>query len=86
MSGFFPEDHFKRADYMSTVRDYLEFYTDDDDDEDDDEEDYYSESEMISIAFLARWQGESFSRRRDSMNLGGFFEEYSSLLKKARTG
>ena len=67
------------ADYMSTVRDYLEFY--DDDEDDDEEDDYYSESEIIE-AFLESGK-ESFSKE-ELDELGGFFEEYSSLQKKSQ--
>lgn len=69
------------ADYMSTVRDYLEFYDDDDDDDDDEDEEEYSESEIISAMLDAG--KESFTE--DELNeLGDFFEEYSSLQKKSQ--
>jgi len=67
------------SDYISTVRDYLEYYTEEEDDEDDDEEEY-SESEMISA--MLRAGKESFSEE-EIEELDGFFEEYSSLVKKA---
>ena len=68
------------SDYMSTVRDFLEFAVDDDDDDDDDDEDYddYSESDVIE-AMLDLGKDELDAAEY----LHGFYEEYSNLKNKA---
>ena len=67
------------ADYISTVRDYLEYYEEEEDYEDEDEEEY-SESEIISAMLDA---GKESFTEDELKELDGFFEEYSSLAKKS---
>ena len=60
------------ADYISTVRDFLEYYEEEDDEEDDEE---YSESTIIEAMLdLGKEELE---------DLDGFYEEYSNLRNKA---
>ena len=64
------------SDYMSTVRDFLEYYDDEEDEEDDEEDDEeYSESTIIEAMLdLGKEELE---------DLDGFYEEYSNLRNKA---
>jgi len=64
------------SDYMSTVRDFLEYYDEEDDEEEDDEE--YSESAIIEAMLdLGKEELDAIE------DMEGFYEEYSNLRNKA---
>lgn len=68
------------ADYLSTVRDFLEYYEEEEDEEDDEEE--YSES--VVIESLLNINKKDLDEEEREV-LSGFFEEYGSLKKKSET-
>jgi hypothetical protein len=81
------------ADYLSTVRDVLEYYSDEDDEDDEDEDDEYDEDEAdyeeyeyesdIIESILSLDKKDLSIEELDA--LGDFFEEYGSLKKKSES-
>jgi len=62
------------ADYISTVRDFLEYYEEEEDEEDDDDEEYSESAIIEAMLDLGKEELE---------DIEGFYEEYSNLRNKA---